>query len=68
MLEVSSSNPDLLQTLKGKLQQAHTALSETTIERDNLKEINKKLDSENSILMQDTIRLKLIINEKTSQM
>ncbi len=68
MLEVSSSNPDLLQTLKGKLQQAQTALSETTIERDNLKEINKKLDSENSILMQDTIRLKLIINEKTSQM
>ena len=68
MLEISSSNPDLLQTLKGKLQQAQTLLSETTIERDNLKEINKKLDSENSILMQDTIRLKLIINEKTSQM
>ncbi len=68
MAEVSSLNPDLLQTLKSKLQQAQTSLSETTIERDDLKEINKKLESENSILMQDTIRLKLIINEKTSQM
>lgn len=57
-----------LKTLKNKLQQSLTNLSEITIERDSLKEVNKKLESENSILMQDTIRLKLVINEKTSQM
>jgi hypothetical protein len=54
--------------VKSKLQQSQTALSEVSIERDNLKEVNKKLESENSILMQDTIRLKMSLNEKQSQM
>lgn len=66
-----SSDPaqnDILHTLKNKLQQSLSNLNEVTIERDSLKETNKKLDSENSILMQDTIRLKLAINEKNSQM
>ncbi len=54
--------------LKHKLQQSQQALNELTIERDNLKDVNKKLDSENSILMQETVRLKMVINEKNSQM
>lgn len=59
---------ELVHALRSKLQQSQQSLNEITIERDNLKEINKKLDSENSILMQDTARLKMIINEKNSQM
>lgn len=59
---------ELVHTLRTKLQQSQQALNEVTIERDNLKETNKKLDSENSILMQDTVRLKMVINEKNSQM
>lgn len=59
---------ELVHTLRSKLQQSQQSLNEITIERDNLKEVNKKLDSENSILMQDTVRLKMVINEKNSQM
>lgn len=59
---------EMLHSLKTKLQQSQISLNETSIDRDKLKEINRKLDSENSILLQETSRLKLIISEKTSQM
>ena len=69
MSDISSQNqPDMIQTLRNKLQNSQTALYEASIEKGNLKEVNTKLESENSILMQDTLRLKLTINEKTSQM
>ena len=59
---------ELLHSLRTKLQQSQISLNQTSIERDKLKETNRKLDSENSILLQETSRLKLIISEKTSQM
>ena len=64
----SSPKNDILAIVKLKLQQTQNTLEETTEERDSLKEANKKLESENTILMQDTMRLKLNLSEKNSQM
>ncbi len=54
--------------MKKQLEQSQMNLNETLIGRDALKQLNLKLESENSILMQETIRLKAALNEMNSQM
>jgi hypothetical protein len=59
-----SPSKDILQTLKTKLQFSQTSLEDSNRDRERLKDSNKKLESENSILMQDLVRLKSTLNEK----
>ena len=59
---------DEINSLKKQLEQSQSDLNETLNGRDALKQLNTKLESENSILMQDTIRLKTALNEINSQM
>jgi predicted nucleic acid-binding Zn-ribbon protein len=69
-LTAGSTSPqiDMLQMLKSKLQTAQTELDASDREREELRESNKKLDSENSILIQEIGRLRASLSEKNSQM
>ena len=54
--------------VKNKLQQTQNSLDEALLERDKLKEANKKLENENTTLNQDLIRLKVNLTEMNSQL
>lgn len=64
----TSPQHDMLQILKDKLKSLQSTLDQTVKERDGLKESNKKLESENSILIQEMQRLKANLNERNSQL
>lgn len=63
----NSAQYDMIQMLKTKLEQTQSSLEEAIKERNKLKEMNKKLESENSILLQDVSKLKVSLSEKSAQ-
>lgn len=66
--QTTSPQQDMVQMLKTKLQQTQSAMDELQKENDKFKDETKKLDSENSLLLQEVQRLKASLSEKNAQL